>query len=155
MKRGLVGEKALISIVISDNIEVSRVCAIYWFETSDINNVTMVDNLDGTWELTVDILNYLVPLKYQISFKDTSNNWNESEVMTIDVIDETPPVVVRSGFAAQPTTGDTILFNATLVDNIEMESAFLIYRSDNGPWTNLSLIRNGPEIWYENIPVGS
>jgi len=68
---------------VTDNIQVSGVWVEYWYETENHTNISMNNIDEDSWNKTITIPSNFDILHYIIHAKDTSNNWNHTEIKSI------------------------------------------------------------------------
>jgi len=72
---------------VTDNIQVSGVWADYWYDEGEHTNVSMTNVAGYYWNKTIAIPSNFDILHYIIHAKDTSNNWNHTEVKSIILLE--------------------------------------------------------------------
>jgi hypothetical protein len=116
-----------ITATVTDNILLDSVYLYYWFDLYPAG-------IDGPHNYSMDpgfIKEIIVPinavtLHYNISAKDTSNNWNETFEITIAVLDNDLPTILDTT-GGIPVADDNFTINATVNDNIEVDEVYLNY----------------------------
>jgi PKD repeat protein len=137
-----------ITCTVTDNIEVNEVKANITYPNDDVTNVPMI-NIAGTddyyYNTTYSITG---TYNYFIWASDTSGNENASATCTFTMQDTTLPEITDN----TPTdayTGCPFIFNATVIDNIEVANVYVYYWFGNGAATNESMIQVGSTDYYE------
>jgi hypothetical protein len=131
------------SVKVQDNWDVDKVCVEYWINEGFHWNRTMDEGeLD---KFVFRIVATGMPgdtITYRFSAVDIDGNWNETEPIVVQIIDDSLPYLIQDHTSSQCTTGESFTFKLEAADDIEMESVTLEYRFGDGPEN--SMIMNNP-----------
>lgn len=72
---------------VTDNNIVTDVYVEYWYETGNHTNISMNNTNDVFWNKTITIPSNFDILQYIIHARDTSNNWNHTEIKSITLLE--------------------------------------------------------------------
>ncbi len=115
----------------------------YWFgEDGEHVNESMI--VCDPWGVDISIpSNSLEPLHYVCSVRDDAGNWNNTPVITREVVDNDKPILSLN-IQGDPfkDVGEDIYFLATSIENIRMDLARLKYIDVNGMQHNESVYLN-------------
>jgi hypothetical protein len=137
-----------------DNWNISEVRCIYWFGTGLETNATMVLNQATNGDNGIYVLDALMPMdtietmSYYFFAVDTSGNWNVTTTYTSPLGDNDPPEFTEDSTDRNGTTGDAVRFQMTVMDNVEIASANVVYWFESDVLTkyNVSMIPFGPIV---------
>ncbi|RLF48473.1 MAG: hypothetical protein DRN20_04455, partial [Thermoplasmata archaeon] len=87
-----------------------------------------------------------------ISANDTSDNWNETGVITLGVLDNDAPSIVDNS-PGLATTGDAYTFNASVVDNIGVRNVTLTYWFGAGAKVTVDMVHRGGGYYEYTIVI--
>jgi hypothetical protein len=144
-------------VQVDDKIGIEIVHVEYWFGSGQKENSTMTG--DGTLVLTITLPEDLSEaLSYIFHFSDTSDNWNQTPIVTLYVKDNDPPVLLDlqvpdSGYGY---TGDDYIVSFNASDNIGLEIVKFNYTMDG--WTTIDELTStgGPMFLFTiEIPIGA
>ncbi|MFO8051025.1 MAG: C25 family cysteine peptidase [Thermoplasmatota archaeon] len=98
-------------------------------------------DIEVPWNSTDDIL-------YRILAKDRPGNWNITNWTSIEVLDDDEPVFLADMTERSVTTGDRVVFNISVADNIGVSNVTLSYfiNGVRAP-SALKMQRCSEEIW--------
>ena len=151
-EEGYAGEEFTFSADVLDNINVSEVKVEYWYGSSSHTTESMEHIAGDTWQKTIILDNILDELFYKIIALDVVYNYHETDVKNVTLIDITSPEITDNS-PTQATGAHDYTFNATITDNIEVDSGYVDYWFDQGTPTNESMIYVGDDIWEETITI--
>ncbi|UCF07768.1 MAG: FG-GAP repeat protein, partial [Thermoplasmata archaeon] len=139
------GDIFAITASAADNIDVDKVHLYYWFDlygggTDGPHKVTM----DAGYSKDVTVPSNAIALHYNISANDTSDNWNETGISSLDVVDNDLPIITDTTVGS-PTTNDSFVVSAYVTDNIGIGEVHIYY------WFDVS---TGPTI-AQNITMNN
>ncbi|UCE73302.1 MAG: FG-GAP repeat protein [Methanomassiliicoccales archaeon] len=147
------GDPFVLTATSSDIFDVDKVYLYYWFNTTSGPtqplNVSMNDLGGDNYELQLDVPLDAFELHYNISTNDTSNNWNETGVKTLDVRDDDLPLI--SNITIYPIIkeiGDLVNITVNVTDNIELDEVWIKIELANGSIINESMEKAAGDIWY-------
>jgi len=158
-QKAYVGERFRFIVSLWDNDpNKGTVYVEYWFGNGSHTNATMAEitgrALNGSeWGLSIDVpTDSVAPLNFFFSAVDMSGNWNSTEVLTVPVLDTTPPEFVRDLSDVNATTGDDFLLSVEVRDNIGIGGVRVEYWWGAGLHNFTRYMDNaGPGIW--NITI--
>ena len=78
---------------ITDNAKVSTSWVTYWFDAQSSVNVTMNNSMNDLWMKTIVIPSSTSNLSYVISANDTSDQWNDTDIITVPIFENDPSIV--------------------------------------------------------------
>ncbi len=123
---GTTGDEVVLSIEVTDNIELGNVHAEYWFGSGARHNETMSGS--GTYTIDVGALYYSTDaLSYIFHAVDSSGNWNETERKNVTIHDNDLPMIILDSTPTSSATGDQLIFNAQVTDNIAVMNVSVKY----------------------------
>ncbi|MEA3558735.1 MAG: hypothetical protein U9R75_05715, partial [Candidatus Thermoplasmatota archaeon] len=124
------GEQCIINCTVQDEAGVDLVSVEYRpISMSENDTLTVASTENGIyynagieipWNRTEDIL-------YRIRAMDQPGNWNISDWNVLKVTDNDEPVFIDDMTPEEMTTGEQIIFNITVTDNIEVSNVSLSY----------------------------
>ncbi len=137
------GDPLEFKVEITDNIEVDSVWLDYGYEEWPEENLSMTRSEENNWTVTIDVFeNPPGPLYYTFCFNDTSNNWNRTPEVDMEVYDNDLPFLGVDNTPAIAIMGQQITFQVNIEDNIDTQDVYVEYRYGDGTVTNLSLSRS-------------
>ncbi|MDP6157143.1 MAG: hypothetical protein QF682_13550, partial [Candidatus Thermoplasmatota archaeon] len=154
---GTTADKFTFRVNATDDIEVDKIY-VNWSQGNSGQNVSL-NKATGYWIGNITLEDNLSQLSYVIYTNDTSNNYNISNLMIVNVSDNDPPTY-NDGSPKGGTTGDVFTFNFTASDNIKMGDVFVNWKHGNmnqnlslnkasGYWIgNISLAHNTSDLSY-------
>lgn len=153
---GTTGEELLFKCKVTDNAKVLNVWLFYW--TNSINeakNVSMVYNISSDlWEFRLILDNNSnIPLKYNISAEDTSNNWVSTGQKIITITDNDKPELGVDSTPASATTGDPLTFSINCIDNINIDEGWVYYRYGQSGQYQKEQLSGAGNSYYKTIIV--
>jgi hypothetical protein len=122
------GDVLNISCRVSDNVAVSAVTVDYYFGSGSIRSGDLTAIDEETWSLEVPVpTDSVEPIYYIITAKDARNNRNSTGYLSVQVVDDDPPVLVPA-LPTHVTTGDDAEMRCTAFDNVRLANVTLEYR---------------------------
>ncbi len=151
---GSTGDEFIFMVQVSDNIGIENVWVEYWFGSGSHENISMEDDGEYTYIITIpeDSLDLL---RYIFRVKDISNNWNESKISIVEIIDNDKPSFGQDNIPQEIGTGETFSFSIHSYDNIQVSSVCLEYWFGSGSHEKVEMIGSNPYIYDVNIPKNS
>ena len=153
-------ENYAITANVSDNIDVDEVHVFYYFNTISGNtsavNISMNYTGDGNYVYNISLPEDALFLCYNISANDTSNNWNESNLQILSVLDTIKPSILdlTSGI---PSTGEDFTITAMVTDNILAAEVCLNYQFETedgfSELFNVSMSDIGGDNYNYAVPI--
>ncbi|UCG68199.1 MAG: DUF2341 domain-containing protein, partial [Thermoplasmata archaeon] len=141
------GDQFVVTVAASDNIQIVGVHVLLWFETTGGPiapvNLSMNDIGGGNFQRGINVPANALVLHYKFSANDTSDNWNETGFVTLNVVDNDGPNIIDTT-SDSPTTGDLFSITASTTDNIEVGEVQVYFGFDlygggtDGPY-NISM----------------
>lgn len=115
------GDICRLHAVVTDNLNLSEVYVVYWFDLGNIIQATMPCLSLNYYEIDLSIpSDSLNTLNYHISSWDTSGNWNSTQNMYILIIDDEYPTA-SAGADSSADANMLFRFNGTAsTDNIKI-----------------------------------
>ena len=112
------GDESTFFINISDNIGIMTVMFNYSINKGTPENISVLDNANGTWSIDLTLPGYSVSIEFYFWFEDTSKNVNKSGNRTLSVIDDDVPVA-NAGPDFTIDQGVMVIFNGiNSTDNV-------------------------------------
>ncbi|MEW5936870.1 MAG: PKD domain-containing protein [Candidatus Thermoplasmatota archaeon] len=150
------GENFTITAAVADNIGVSEVRLVYYLETStgqtSTSNVTMGTSTDGMYQRTINLPRNALVLYYELSARDGSSNWNQTDMRSLSVHDIECPEVTDL-MSGTPTTGENFTISALVSDNIWVGAVYLVYWIGADNPTNMTLGTTTGSLFMGEISV--
>ena len=116
------GDDFTFGIEILDSEDFDEVRVIYSIEGNE-SNVTM----SGSYYNITIPSNAEDNLTYRFMASDDDGNINFTDIKNITIVDDDPPIFSENRTPSQGYTGDPLLFNITVTDNIGLENVWLNY----------------------------
>ncbi len=114
------GSTLNISCRVQDNIAVAAVTVEYYYGSSGIRLGDFTSIGGESWWLEVPVpTDSVEPIYYIITAKDARNNRNSTGYLSVQVVDDDPPVLVPA-LPTHVTTGDEATIRCTAFDNIDL-----------------------------------
>jgi len=145
---------------VDDYIGIGTVYLNYLFLDSDFTyswqNISMNVLGGGNYDYTIPVPEDAIWLNYNISASDTSNNWNETGIITLSVSD-----IINSDIfdltIGTPSTGVNYVITSTVTDNINVSAVHLNYQFESFSWTsvwyNITMTFLGGNNYIYYVPV--
>jgi hypothetical protein len=159
---GTTGEDITFQVEVSDNLEVNNTWVEYWFGSGSHSNTSMFYSGNNLWTFTLDVPRDSVEdLNYVFHAEDIFKNWNQSQEIEIQIIDNDRPIYIPYGddpfveFFDPVTTGDNYTFRVYVVDYVQLYSVWFEYWYGNEEHDNISMIEDldYPGWWKIKITV--
>lgn len=151
---GSTGDEFIFMVQLSDNIKIESVWVEYWFGSGPHENITMEDDGEYTYIITIPE-DSLDVLRYIFRVKDISNNWNESKISIVEIIDNDKPSFGQDNILQEIGTGETLSFSIHSYDNIQVSSVHLEYWFGSGGHEKVKMIGSNPYNYDVTIPKNS
>ena len=147
---GTTGDDYVFDVTPDDNIGVSGVTVTWSHGSLGGTDVDMIDDLDGSYSLTVTLDDSLSDMDYTITVTDTSSNTFTDVTQHVTVSDNDPPLL--SGITATPDTqiiDGYVNITATATDNININTIKVDITGPNDfTPINVSMTQNGGNVYY-------
>ncbi len=158
------GDKVWLNVTITDNRRVASASVEYWFGAGEHRAANM-SMMGIRWVVEIDVPREgPSPMRIIFNATDVAGNSMISEVMTLEVIDNDPPVLNLDSSTVKFHKDETAVIRAVLSDNTEIatayvevkyppesvyESTVLFFDADTGFYTGEILVaRTGVRIYY-------
>jgi len=145
------GQSFTFNATITDNVDVEEAFVEYYYDGGSHTNISMNNVAGDHYTASITIADTLETLHYSIAANDTYDNWNTSSG-TISITDPYPPVVTDNS-PGSAYTGDLYTFNATITDNVDVDTAWVEYWYDSGGHTNISLSNTHGTIYTATVTI--
>jgi predicted MPP superfamily phosphohydrolase len=152
---GYTGDPFGFNATVTAYYNVSTVWVKYWYGSGTFTNISMNHIAGNYWERTITINNTLDTLHYIISANDTLNHWKSTGVRDVTIHDNDNPQIVVDYTSTVGYTGDPLIFNVTVMDNIQVSSVWVEYWYDSGDHTTQSMSHVTGDYWEETITIGN
>jgi predicted CxxxxCH...CXXCH cytochrome family protein len=110
-----------------------------------LNNVTSWTWTNFTWSNSS--IGPGTSIGWRIWYKDnaTTPQWNVTDIMTFDVVDEVPPVITSKSIneSGSVTVDTYVCINTTVTDNWQLDKVWSVLTYPNGTTENVSLANTG------------
>jgi hypothetical protein len=117
------GNQFTFNTFVIDNIQVANVYVEYWYSSGSHTNLSMANVGGNVFEKSVTIDDISGELHYFISAKDTSDNWNETDVKDVSVIDDDSPSIFNLDASPNPQEiNGYVNITSEANDNIEVDT---------------------------------
>ena len=155
---GTTGDTYTFDIVPTDNIDVAS-ANVTWVHGILGANVALIDDLDGTWSLTITADHDRGDLTYNIQLNDSSGNIARSGRTFISISDNDAPDSGVAGISPYWNRQQKVV-TAAASDNIDVQnvSIWFRYSADNvswGDWVHFALDHSAPWSFSFTYPNGS
>jgi hypothetical protein len=123
-KEGSTGDEFTFQLTLDDNIGVENAWVEYWYGSGDHKNKSM----EGIGPFNLSIItpyDSTSELHYQFHFIDISGNWNGTPERTVPIVDNDVPIFLNDNTVSQGFTGEDLMFDIVIIDNIELDSIVL------------------------------
>jgi len=137
---GNTGDIFTFNATILGDEEISSAWVEYWYGSGDHTNQSMINIGGDYWERAITIEHILDPLYYFLCSNDISNNWTQTEIKEVEIIDNDNPEI--NNIHADPdiqVVGRYVNISAEVTDNIEMQT--------------ISIHLRYPDAFYEDINI--
>ena len=153
--QGYTGDSYTFNVKVTDNDNSADdlLVKVDWTHGGDGGNDTMVHIGGNYFEKTVILDTFsTLDMTYTIYAVDSYGNSNTSDLASVTVIDNDPPMIV--GTYASPSSQEIygyVNVSSTVFDNIEMNSVFVNITYPDSSWENFSITENETgNIYYCN-----
>jgi hypothetical protein len=143
------GEDNAFEIEVTDNIEIDQVWVEYWFDPDELINATMMKIGTDQYRFIFIVQPWeTYPLHYIFHANDTSNNWNSTDEVVVNVTDNDLVMFITDKTPTTATTGDSFTFKVEVTDNIMVSGVWVEYEYDSiiDP-INLSMTESTEDNW--------
>lgn len=138
--------------VFEDNIGIDHAEVEFWFGDGTHEHRHMTGNI-SSFQQSIEIP-YLstAPLNYIFHVTDHFNNTFSSHIVTNNVSDNDPPLIVSDPTQRSVQGGDMLDFQLEVFDNIGVEEAFVNFWLDDSSPQNNTLVFDGIYIYQHMVP---
>ncbi|MGA1872911.1 MAG: PQQ-binding-like beta-propeller repeat protein, partial [Thermoplasmatota archaeon] len=126
------GDPFRFDIEVIDNTNISTSVLEYWFGEGPHSNRSFSSGSPGSLELIIP-QNSTDPLHYRFHIMDGSGNLISTDAVSVEVLDNDPPFVDIFSLPGYGTTGEEVLVDLSLFDNIGISYASVEYWFDGDP----------------------
>jgi hypothetical protein len=150
------GEEFEFQIQVTDNIEVDEVWVDFWFDPLDLTNASMLKINSDTWWYPLEVQpDETYPLHYIFHANDTSDNWNLTDEIVVNVTDNDHVMFIIDNTPTTATTGESFTFSVEVTDNILVDDVRVEYwYGSSGPNHNQSMTQGTGDDWQLTIIAG-
>ncbi|MBN1389811.1 MAG: hypothetical protein JXA22_04110 [Candidatus Thermoplasmatota archaeon] len=146
------GEGLIMSAVITDNIGVSSVWAIYNNNDGFSGNSSMPMVATDIYEISLVSPDSTSDISYSFHFCDTYGNWNGTSALVVLVEDNDPPYFGDDLSPDTASTGEVFGLRIEVLDNIDVDEVHLEYWFGTGGHQNVTMTGAGPYLYSIIIP---
>ncbi|MDG6224259.1 MAG: PQQ-binding-like beta-propeller repeat protein [Candidatus Thermoplasmatota archaeon] len=151
---GTTGDLFMFNISVTDNIGVSSVFVEYWFGTGEHNNMSMTGSGHYIYQMIIPF-DSIDPLHYIFHAVDDSLNRNHTIEITVTIEDNKKPIFLSDQTPSEAYTGENIIFNISVTDNIGLSMVYLEYWFGEGEHYNVSMEGSHFFMYDLSLPLGS
>jgi hypothetical protein len=138
LRQGNTGDPFSFSVEVSDNIDLLSVHVEYWFGDGEHEYMNMSG--PGFYHHTIVLpLDSNETLHYMFNATDTSDNWNRSPIVDVEIVDNDSPDFYDDTSNTTATTGDEFEIRVRVTDNLGIEEVWLEYWFGGGMHQNVSM----------------
>jgi hypothetical protein len=136
----------------TDNIGVTEVYVIYWFDSGAETNESMTGPAPFT--KTISIPAGAGELHYYFKAMDNTGNWVTTTQVDVPITSiDNPPQLVSDDSDTNATTGDGFQFEVTFSDDIGISEVYVVYWFGTGSETNSTMA--GTDTYTLSITIPS
>jgi len=145
-----------LEVDVLDNIAVESVHAEYWYDNWPIHDNKSMEPVKGLFEFTIMAPESdLEPLHYRFHAVDSSGNVNSSDIGTVTIIDDDPPVFGTDRTPGEIEAGGKLSFNINVHDNVEISKVKLFWDQGNTGEKEVILVPGSQDIYGFMMDVRS
>ncbi|MCK5772991.1 MAG: hypothetical protein KAH57_04325, partial [Thermoplasmata archaeon] len=149
---GFTGEEFTFEVAIIDNIMIQEASVEYWFGTGTHLILPLTD--PSPYQITVTVhLRSTDTLHYLFNVNDTSDNQASTLQKDVSIVDDRRPELVSDLTPASTSTGDDLLIEVTLSDNIAMGEAYLEFWFGTQGSVNLTMTGTDLVSWNLSVEI--
>ncbi len=140
----------------SDNIEVSEVYVNYSINGIEFLPRSLVNDEDQRWTITIIIPTNGTNLSYHFHFMDNDGNAVTTLESSLEIVDNDLPDFMTDGTSEEATTGDELIFQTFVTDNIGISIVKVVYTYGISDTKNESMTNEGrgtPEMFSKTVTV--
>jgi len=141
-------ETAFIDVMIKDNIGISQLFLNYSINDYQ-TNISSPIQLDDFWyQFNIYCpINSTGKIQYSISCKDLNNNWMDTDIYNIIIIDSIPPDIVINDIKEEIYTGEKVILQYDIYDNIGIDEIVVnVFQNSN----NIEYDINNNAIYFKS-----
>ncbi len=146
------GDPFYISIIVKDNIAVNSVYMEYWYGDEPRSNITMVEGENNVWIAELIVKETTQRLHLTFHAQDSSNNWNSTGTVEIEVRDSDKPIIGSDATPRRAYTGDNFTISVEIKDNVGVMSAWVMIYWLGGN-NNITLSKINDTWWSATITI--
>ena len=128
-------------VEVSENIDLDKKYVEYWSNPDETKQAAL--SIGDPYTTTITVPMNWTQMSYRFCALDSSDNYRETEVKTIDVLDNDPPLLIENMANQSCGTGSEFQISLKASDNIEMSGVVCKYRFGSDAENEFSLDRNG------------
>ncbi len=133
-------DEITVTATVEDNVKVDTALLIYRTNSGSWQNLSMSSEDESTYSVTIGPLEAGTVVDFYIVATDTAENTAESDIISLTILDDIPPVISNINYMPEnPHEDDEITVTAIVEDNVKVDTVLLIYRTNSGSWQNLSM----------------
>jgi len=124
---GTTGDEFKFEVEIGDNIDIHEIWVEYWFGEGEHFNISM--DGDSPFDLSIIIpFDSILDMNYIFHFTDSSENWNQTLIRNVQILDNDPPEVEFIKSPTESITGDEVTIEVQIEDNIGIDYAEIVWK---------------------------
>ncbi len=147
------GDNWVLGVTVSDNVVLDSLLLFFTLDGNDqkvwdINNETQPD----VWRITVSIPWNSTHLEFYIRAEDSTGNMNQSQNVSLGVLDNDVPLMTSLSFLPL-TTGDITNFSIDIVDNILIDAVMFNFSFNNDSGHTWQVLNSTMDTWSIEISI--
>lgn len=144
-------------VQLADNNRLDRAYVEWELAGEEFNlSLSSQHGFPGSWNRTLLIpSDTTAPVPYRFVFVDEVGNWNSTDIGTIDVWDNDPPVLGELDLPRNAMPGSNVTIDVTAWDNLGIVDAWLNHRTGPGVWHVIDIEPSYEPFIVVEVPIPS
>jgi len=151
------GDPYLVNVTASDEAGIYEVMMDFRTNGTGENHTTtyVMGRFGINYTAPIDIpFNSTRDIFYRIKARDMPGNWNETDWITLKVVDDDEPEFLFDNTSSHSTTGENMSIEIGITDNINVSSVILTtWLNGTGNTDSVDMINVGEDIWKAVIGI--
>ncbi|HEC75838.1 MAG TPA: PKD domain-containing protein, partial [Thermoplasmatales archaeon] len=140
------GDTFIFNATVTDNVAVANVYVEYWYDSENHINISM-SYIGNYWKHVISVDEASEILHYILSAVDPSNNWNDTGIKNITVIDNDKPQIKNVSINPSPQeVGGYVNITCIVTDNVAVNVVKVNITYPDNSYHNFSM--NGGSYYY-------